>query len=193
MLRTFGKAVKNSSASSTVIVQHFGDVLAAEQDLQRLAVVALPFADLAGHRDVRQELHLDLDVALTLARLAAAALDVEREPPRLIAAQSRLRHRGEELPDRREHAGVGRRVGARRPADGRLVDVDHLVEVLEAGERIVLAGALAGVVEHLGGALVQDLGDQRALAGAGDAGDADELAQRDVDVDVLAGCSPARP
>ena len=115
--------------------QHLGDVLAAEEDLQRLAVVALAFADLAGDGDVRQELHLDLDVALALAGLAAAALHVEGEAAGLVAAQPRFRHRREELADRREQAGVGRRVRARRAADRRLVDVDHLVELLEAGDR----------------------------------------------------------
>ena len=42
-----------------------------------------------------------------------------------------------------------------------------------------------GVVQVLRGALVQQVVDQRALARARDAGDADELAERDLDVDVL--------
>ncbi len=73
-------------------VQHLGDVLAAEGDLQRLAVVAGAVADLAGHLDVGQELHLDLDVAVALAGLAATTLHVEREAARLVAAHARLRH-----------------------------------------------------------------------------------------------------
>src|SRR6185503_20374431 len=62
-------------------LEHVGDRLAAELDLERLAVVALALADVALDVDVRQEVHLDLDDAVALAGLAAASLDVEREAP----------------------------------------------------------------------------------------------------------------
>ena len=63
-------------------VEHLGDRLALEVHLERLAVVARAVADLARHVDVGQEVHLDLDRAVAGARLAATALDVEREPAR---------------------------------------------------------------------------------------------------------------
>ncbi len=50
-------------------VEHFGDILALVADLQRFPVVALALADVAGHVDVGQEVHLDLDDAVALARL----------------------------------------------------------------------------------------------------------------------------
>jgi hypothetical protein len=61
-------------------VEHVGDGLVPEQHVERFAVVALALADVAGDVDVGQEVHLDLDDAVALARLAAPALDVEREP-----------------------------------------------------------------------------------------------------------------
>ena len=64
-------------------VEHLVDALALVVDLQRLAVVALALADVAGHVDVGQEVHLDLDHAVALAGLAAPALDVEAEAPGL--------------------------------------------------------------------------------------------------------------
>ncbi len=76
-------------------LQHFVDGLALVADLQRLAVVALAVADVAGHEDVGQEVHLHLDHAVALAGLAAAALDVEarsgrgRSRVRAIAARRR--------------------------------------------------------------------------------------------------------
>ena len=63
-------------------VEHVGDRLAAVLDLERLAVVAPALALLARHVDVGQEVHLDGDDAVALARLAAPALDVEREAAR---------------------------------------------------------------------------------------------------------------
>ena len=61
-------------------------------------------ADVARNVDVGQEVHLDLDQAVALARLAAPALDVEREAPRPVAALARLLDLREELADRREQA-----------------------------------------------------------------------------------------
>ena len=143
MSRTRGTALKNSSASSTVMSSTSAIDLPLNSDLERLAVVALALADVAGDVDVGQEVHLDLDDAVALAGLAAAALDVEREAAGLVAARLGLGQAGEPFADRREGAGVGRRVGARRAADRRLVDVDDLVEVLEALDAVVRGGGLA--------------------------------------------------
>ncbi len=166
-------------------VQDLGDGLALVVDLERLPVVAGAVADLARDVDVGQEVHLDLDRAVTRARLAASALDVEGEPALEVAAHLGLGGRGEELADVVEDAGVGRRVGPRRPADRRLVDVDHLVDVLGAGDLGVATGDGAGVVDLLGQRGVEDVVDQRRLAGAGDTGHRAEDAQREADVDVV--------
>ena len=73
-------------------LQDVGDRVAAVVDLERLAVVAPAAADLAGHVDVGQELHLDLEDAVALAVLAAPALDVEAEATRPVAPDARLGH-----------------------------------------------------------------------------------------------------
>src|SRR5690606_41995930 len=78
-------------------LEHVVDVVALVEDLQRLAVVTLAAADIARHVYVRQEVHLDLDQAVALARLAAAAPHVEAEAPRRIAARARLRYLREQL------------------------------------------------------------------------------------------------
>jgi hypothetical protein len=83
-------------------LEHFVDGLALVADIQGLAVVALALADVAGHVDIRQEVHLDLDHAVALAGLAAAALDVEAEAARLVAAGARFLGAGEQLANRRE-------------------------------------------------------------------------------------------
>src|SRR3546814_13156368 len=56
-------------------VQNVGDGLALERHLQRLAVVALAVAHVAGDVDIRQEAHLDLQHAVALTGLAPPALD----------------------------------------------------------------------------------------------------------------------
>ena len=166
-------------------VEHVGDRLALEADVERLLVVALAVALLARHVDVGQEVHLDLDLPVAAAHLAAPALDVEREAPGLVAARPRLLGLGEQVADDVEQAGVGRRVRARRAPDRRLVDLDDLVELVEAEHRGVRPRALARAVQAVGDRLEQDLVDQRRLARARHAGDAGQHAQRDVDVERL--------
>ena len=109
--------------------QDVGDRLALVVDLERLAVVPLAAADVAGDVDVGQEVHLDLDLPVPRARLAPPALDVEGEAPRQITARPGLGCPRHQLADGIEDVGVRRRVRARRPSDGRLVDGDDLVDL----------------------------------------------------------------
>ena len=90
---TAGSAAKNVDAFFDRHVQHVVDRLAAQRDLQRLGVEARALAGAAGHLDVGHEVELRGDHALALALLAAAALDVEAEPPGLVAALDRERRR----------------------------------------------------------------------------------------------------
>src|SRR5690606_2307760 len=113
------------------------------------------------------------------------ALHVEAEAAGLVAAGLRFGHGGEEFANKREHAGVGGRVRPRRAPDGALVDIDDFVEVFEAFDRVVRTRAVASAMQHVGGFFDEDLGDERGLAGARHAGHGDELAEGDLDVDVL--------
>ena len=98
-------------------VEHVGDRLALELDLQRLAIEAFAVTDITGHEDIRQEVHLDLHHAIALAGLTASTLHIEGETARLVAARLGFGQLGEPFADRGEGAGIGGRVGARRAAD----------------------------------------------------------------------------
>src|SRR5882762_6904729 len=154
-------------------------------DLERLAVVALPAADLTGDVHVGKELHLDLDDPVARARLAAPTLHVERKAAGGVTAQSRLGDRREELADRREEPGVGGRIGPRSAADRRLVDVDDLVDELDALDPVVRSGPLLRARDDLREAAVEDLVHERALPRPRHAGDRHKLTERDPHVDVL--------
>src|SRR5690606_7954042 len=110
-------------------VEHVGDRFSLEDDIQGLAIVSLAVADVAGDIDVRQEMHLDLQYAIALARLAASALDVKGESARQVTARLCLRKTGEPVAYRGERPRIGGGVGARRASDRRLIDVDDLVEM----------------------------------------------------------------
>ena len=82
-----------------------------------------------------------------------------------------------------EHAGVGGRVGPGGAPDRALVDVDHLVQVLDAGDLGVLARHRPRAVELAGQGLVEDVIDQRRLARTGHPGDRYQAAERERGVD----------
>ena len=66
-------------------IEHLGDVLALELNVECVAVVASTLADLARHVDVGKEVHLDLDGAITAACFTAATGHVEAEAARHVA------------------------------------------------------------------------------------------------------------
>src|SRR5690606_28492503 len=117
------------------------------EDLERFPVVALPMADLAGDINVRQEVHLDLHQAVTLASLTSAALHVEGEPAGRVPAHAALGQVGEQLPDDCEQPGVRCRVRPRRASDRGLIDVYDLVDELQARHPVMNAGNEPGPVE----------------------------------------------
>ena len=166
-------------------VQHVRDGLAVIEHLERLAVVALAVADLAGHVDVRQEVHLDLDLAVALAGLAAPSRHVEREAPGAVAARAALGQRREEGPQVVPEPDVGGRVGARGAPDRRLVDVDDLVDELHALELLVRPDRALGAVDGVGERGRERVRHERALARARDAGDHRERAELDLGGHVL--------
>ena len=93
------------------------DILFLVPDLERVLGVTLAETDVARHVDRREEVHLDRDLAVPLAGLAAAAGPVEREAPRLPPPYARLARLGKELTDERERAGIRDRVRTGRPPD----------------------------------------------------------------------------
>ena len=121
-------------------VQHIRNGLFLILYFQRFAVVARALAHLAGYIYVRQKVHFDLQDAVTLAGFAAAALDVEAEPSRAVAAHLGVLRLGEYGADIVEHAGVGGGVGARGAADGLLIDANDFIHEL-ALYPIAFAGA----------------------------------------------------
>ena len=146
-------------------IEHLGNGLALVMHLECLAVVARALAYLARHVHVGQEVHLDLEGAITRTRFAAATFDVERESAGLVSANLGLGGGGEQRADLVEDAGVGGRIGARGATDRRLVDPHQFVDVFEAVDPGVPAGHLTRSVETVGQHGGQDVVHQSGLAG----------------------------
>ena len=65
-----------------------------------------------------------------------------------------------------------------------MVDINHVANVLAAGEFVVVAGQYAAVVEQRIKTLLDDSVNERTLPRPRCAGDANELLQRNLDADV---------
>src|SRR5690554_1441974 len=165
-------------------LKDLGDIFAAISDAERLIVIAPPIADLAGHIDVVEEMHLDLHDAVAGAGLAAPSFDVEREPPWLEAARAGVREGCEDLPDLIEGFCIGRRVRARRPPNRSLIDRDHLIERLKPFDRLMCADSALAPIKMPHQRWKERAIDERALPCPAYASDRDEAAERDRGVDA---------
>ena len=166
-------------------LQHLVDVLALVAHIKGFAVVARTLAHVARHVDVRKEVHLDLEQTIAAAGFAAAALDVEAEAVFLVAAGLGVGRHGKDAAHQIEQTGVRGGVGARRAADGALIDGDDLVQLLYALHAVKLARTRLGTVEHLRQVLVDNLVDEAGLARPAYTCDAAEYAQGQLYVDVF--------
>src|SRR5206468_12203095 len=109
----------------TFFDRHFHDIadrFFVIENLERLGIVAPAAAVFAGHVTARQKIHLELDYALPLARLATATFGIERESARRIAAHARDWQLRIEIPNLIEHFHIGAWRRARRFTDRRLID-----------------------------------------------------------------------
>ena len=140
---------------------------------------------LARHEHIRQKVHLDSAVAAALACLAASALHVEREAPRLVAAYLRLGQIDEHGTYVVKHAGICSRIGAWRATNRRLVYIHHLVYIIYTLDTVVGHRLLQRAVEVLRENRLQCLVDKRRLARSAHARHHDELAQRKLYVNIL--------
>ena len=163
-------------------LQHLRNVAALPLHLQCFAVVALAVAHVAGHVHVGQKMHFHFHHAIALAGFAAPAGHVERKAPRRVAALFGGGGFGHQLAQRREQAGVGRGVAARCAANGRLIDVDHLVEKFQSFQAEAGRGVGLGAVDVLGGRAVQRVVHQGGFARARYTRDASEQPHRNVHI-----------
>ncbi len=119
-------------------------------------------------------MHLDLDDAVTLTRFASSAFDVEAEASGVVATRARLGNGGKQLAQGREQTRVRGRIGARRPSDRTLVDIDDPVDLLESVNSLARRCIYDGAVESGRRVTEQRIDGQGGLAGAGHSGHARE-------------------
>ena len=160
-----GNAVKEAHGFLHRHFQHIMDALALVFYLQCLPVIPAALADFTGHKDIRQEVHLNFQDTIAFTGFTPATLDVEGKASAGIALEFGVRCLGKQFPDIGKHTGIGGRIGTRCPSDGRLVNVNNLVQLLNALQAIVIARLDSGGGKGLGQRFVEHLIDQAGLTG----------------------------
>src|SRR5215469_12893854 len=164
--------------------QYVGDVLAAVSNFERFPIVTRASANLALDIDICEKMHLDPDRAVSLTILAATSFQIEAESSAVVAADARGRKLAEQVSNRSECAGVGRGVGSRGAANGALIDNNCLVNLVETKDRFMPAGALLRLVAMPKQRLAQNVVNQSRFSAPGNAGHADQTAQREGDREI---------
>lgn len=173
-------------------IEHVGNRLTLVADLEGLAVVAFSVADLAVDIDIGEEIHLYRTHACSLAGVATASGHIEGETAGLVATHTGAGQLGKEIADVVEYADIGGRIGTRGASDGRLVDLDYLVDILDAGDALVGQRTLLGMIEMGVEDGMEGLVDEGALSATAHACNADEESQRNVEryaLEVVACCT----
>ena len=130
-------------------------------------------------------MHLNLDDAVSAARFTPAALYVKAEPSLAVPLCLGVRSGGEQVPYEVEYACVGSRVGPGSTPDGRLVDVDNLIQLLHALDALVPARYGSGPVQLPCQGFINDFIHKGTFAGTGHAGHTCHDSQGNVHIDVL--------
>ena len=142
-------------------VQNLSDILLLVVDFQSFAIIAGAVADLTGHIDVRQEVHLNLDNPITRAGLTAAALDVKAETALLVAANLGFIGLGKQIANIVKDSSISSWIRARCPANRTLVDINQSIHVLNTVDFLELTWLSRVAVEFLSNSLFKDRVDQR--------------------------------
>ena len=142
-------------------VQNLGNILLLVVDFQSLTIIAGAVADLTGHIDVRQEVHLNLDNSITRAGLAATTLDVKAETALLVAANLSFISLGKQIANIVKDSSIGGWIGTRCPANRTLVNINQSIHMLNAADFLELTWLGRIAIEFLSNGLFKDRIDQR--------------------------------
>ena len=115
-------------------------------------------------------MHLNLNNTISAAGLTTPALYVEAESALLITFGLGIGSGSKQVTDLIKNAGISSRIGTWSPSNRRLVNINHLIQLLDPQDITVLSRNHPGSVQIPGKTLIQDLIHQGAFPGSGHTG-----------------------
>ena len=130
-------------------LQYLGYILTLELDFQGFTIIALSLAHFTGNGNIRQKLHFNLNIPLATAGFTTATFNIEGEASGGVPSHPGFRDAGKKLSNGGKGSSISSRVAPGGTPDGRLVDIDHFINVLNAQDIITFACLLSGPVKCL--------------------------------------------
>src|SRR5665647_555473 len=130
-------------------------------------------------------MHFNFDDAITGASFAPSPPYIKTKPPRLVTPDTGFSRIRKKFPDAIKGPGIGSRIGARGAADGRLVNIDDLVQVLNPQQILMCTGPMPTAMKLFHQRRIEDVLNQGTFAGTGYPADNHHFPQRDGYINVL--------
>ena len=105
-------------------------------------------------------MHLDLDDSIAAAGFAATAFHIKTEAPLLISLRLGICSCCEQITDLVKNTGISCRIGTGCSSDRRLINIDHLVQLINPENIIMFTRNYPGTVQIPCQSLIKDLIDQ---------------------------------
>src|SRR5580693_367689 len=112
-------------------------------------IIPASATDIACDIDIRKEIHLNSLESVALTSLAASAFDIKTKAAGFVSALARFGQHRIQIADWGEHLRIRRRIRTRRPPDRRLIDLDHFIDQLKAGDGGVSTRLRARIIDLL--------------------------------------------
>jgi len=141
-------------------IEHISDTLVAKPDFQGFAAETSAFANGTGDPDIGEEVHFQFGRTVAFAGFTASAFDIETEATFLVSAQFGLRQLCVEFADFVEDFDVGGGVGPGCAADGRLIDIDGFVDLIQPFNPVMQPGFSDAAIDFPVDNLPEDIVDQ---------------------------------
>jgi hypothetical protein len=95
-------------------------------------------------------MHFYLNNSVASAGFTSSAFYIETEPAGLITPHTGFSGSGKEFPDICKYTGIRSRIAAGCSSNGRLVNMYHLINILESKDMVMGACLNSGMIKPLG-------------------------------------------
>ena len=146
LVTNFGNILKYLHCLLYVHFQHIGDGMPFKFHLQRFAIETVFLTHRTTDPNVSQKVHFKARGTVSFARFTAAAFYVKAKPPRFVPAPLRLRQLGEQRTDLVKYFRIGSRIRAGCATDGRLVNGNQFVQLIQTVNLLMFTRIALAVV-----------------------------------------------
>ena len=166
-------------------IQHIANRFALKTDFKRFAVIAPAIAFVAMDIYIGEEIHFDHFHSGTFTLFATPPFYIKRESTRFVTPYFCFGQKCKKIPDIGENTCISDRVRAGRTSNRRLIDLHHLVNMLNTLNRSVSKRIEKGFIKVLTKNRLQGFIDQCRFAAARNTSYANKLSKRKFNINIL--------